>query len=639
MTTTRMRAVFLVLVVLSVGAVIISPPRRAEAAPPFLVTSAGDADDGTCNSHCTLREAIAAANGNSNPAEQDVINFNIPGDGPHDIELQSALPLITQPLKIDGTTEPGTICSYPNRALKIHLVGGGTGNGLASSGVTVAVLGLSITGFAGSGITVSFSSGHEFRCNHIGVGPGGEAGGNNTGFRLSNSTGANFGGPDPADRNVVSDNDYGFVLTDSSNLVINGNYIGTTVNGSAALPNGVGIYGGGNSESSFLANVLVSTSAGVSLGRSQFGLVFESNIFNYAANGVTPIGPNTSLGISLFVSDTQVSTGHTIGGTDPGLANKIRAGTHGIALELDGSGSVSGVTIRGNQVKMESGRAISLLRTGQPTTTIPNDNLDGDTNGPNLLQNFPVVTSALPGTGVSGTLNSTASSTFTIDIYASASCTNKSAERYLGSVTGVGTNPSGNAVFNATTLGAFNLGEGITATATDAAGNTSELSACVVAASNAVPMITSTDPAGVVAGASDTLITVSGANFTPTTKVLWNEVEKATTFVNTTTLQFTATAAMIGNQFGGADIRIKDEDSTIGFAIWRSSSDVDCSDVADAADALALMKLLAGTAGPPICPEDANKSGGPANLADVVHIRREIANLVEPLKSNAPDPV
>lgn len=603
-----------------------------EAATLFLVTTTADTNDGVCNADCSLREAITLANGNGNAVEMDTINFAIPGTGPHVITPSSALPTISQPLKIDGTTESGTVCNYPGRTLKIQIAGSGAAaNGIIGLDTSIVVLGLSLTGFSGSAITITGGSGHEFRCNHVGLGPGGEdVTGNSTGIRLTGSPGANVGGPGPADRNVVSDNGFGFVINDSSNLVINGNYIGTTVDGSSARENGYGIYGGGNSESSFLANVIVSSSAGIYLGRNQSGLVMESNIFNYASNGVTPIGSNSAAGIGIFVLDGQVSTGHIIGGTTPGLGNKIRAGDSGIYLAQEGSGSVSGVTIRGNQVKMESGRAITLSNSGFGAPTISNDPLDADSNGPNLLQNFPVVAAAAPGGAIQGTLHSAASTTFDIDFYASVSCLYRTGERYLGSAENVPTNGSGNATFSTAALGAFNAGEGITATATDENGNTSEMSACFTASAVDVATIS---PEGAVQGASDKLITITGSGFSASTKVLWNNVEQPTTFMNTTTIQFTATAEMIGDDPGGVTIRLSGEDEQFEFPIWRSSSDVNCNLNVGAGDALALMRLIAGIISSTECPPDANKSGGAANLADVVHIRRELADLSEPLKS------
>ena len=76
----------------------------SSSAATFTVNSAADTDDGVCNAaNCTLREAINAANANPGP---DTIHFAI-GSGPKTISVTSPLPTITDPVTIDGTTQPG----------------------------------------------------------------------------------------------------------------------------------------------------------------------------------------------------------------------------------------------------------------------------------------------------------------------------------------------------------------------------------------------------------------------------------------------------------------------------------------------------------------------------------------------------
>src|SRR6266850_6646181 len=83
----------------------------ASAATAFIVNSTGDgADsnlaDGVCNDgsgSCTLRAAIEQANA---VAGLDTINFNI-GSGVKTIVLTTDLPVISDQLVIDGTTQPG----------------------------------------------------------------------------------------------------------------------------------------------------------------------------------------------------------------------------------------------------------------------------------------------------------------------------------------------------------------------------------------------------------------------------------------------------------------------------------------------------------------------------------------------------
>ena len=56
----------------------------------------------------------------------------------------------------------------------------------------------------------------------------------------------------------------------------------------------------------------------------------------------------------------------------------------------------------------------------------------------------------------------------------------------------------------------------------------------------------------------DAALTVTGAGFTTNSKVLWNGVELPTTFVNSTTLQATATSAIIGTTPGPVQISVSD---------------------------------------------------------------------------------
>src|SRR5512132_2010325 len=63
-------------------------------AASFVVSTADDHDDGTCNADCTLREAINAANA---AGGADTISFNIPGGGIQTINLTAVLASITGP--------------------------------------------------------------------------------------------------------------------------------------------------------------------------------------------------------------------------------------------------------------------------------------------------------------------------------------------------------------------------------------------------------------------------------------------------------------------------------------------------------------------------------------------------------------
>ena len=110
----------------------------------------------------SLRQAITDANAN---AGQDTINFNISGTGVHTINLASALPTITDPVSIFGTTQPG----YNNSPL-ILLKGNSAGSGVDGLKITAGssfVVALAIDSFSGDGIGVSLNGDNQLIDNHI----------------------------------------------------------------------------------------------------------------------------------------------------------------------------------------------------------------------------------------------------------------------------------------------------------------------------------------------------------------------------------------------------------------------------------------------------------------------------------------
>src|SRR6516164_6249446 len=80
----------------------------------YVVTNTSDSGAGS------LRQAILSANSSVNVP--DVINFNIPGTGPFTITPLTALPTATDPVVIDGYTQPGaspnTLTNSDNAVLK-----------------------------------------------------------------------------------------------------------------------------------------------------------------------------------------------------------------------------------------------------------------------------------------------------------------------------------------------------------------------------------------------------------------------------------------------------------------------------------------------------------------------------------------
>jgi hypothetical protein len=165
--------------------------------------------------------------------------------------------------------------------------------------------------------------------------------------------------------------------------------------------------------------------------------------------------------------------GNRVGGVNPEGRNLIafnRASGVYVASGTDNA-------IRGNSVFANAGLGIDLGNVGVAF----NDPGDND-SGANTMQNHPVLTGATNAGGVTmvtSLLNSRAVTSYTIDFYSSASCDgsgNGEGQSCLGATT-VMTDGGGKASFS-TAFAGIPAGWVMTATTTDAAGNTSEFSAC-----------------------------------------------------------------------------------------------------------------------------------------------------------------
>jgi len=174
------------------------------------------------------------------------------------------------------------------------------------------------------------------------------------------------------------------------------------------------------------------------------------------------------------------AAGSVVGGTAVGAGNVIAF--QGGAGVFVASGTRH--QIRRNTIFANAGLGIDLA----PQGVTPNDAGDGDA-GANNLQNFPVltaVTSTATATTIAGSLNSVASSGFTIEFFRNLSCdgpVNGEGRLFLRAVA-VTTNASGNASFSVTVTPAVPVGQIVTATATrTATGDTSESSVCRTASS------------------------------------------------------------------------------------------------------------------------------------------------------------
>jgi hypothetical protein len=220
----------------------ISTMAEALIVLPLVVTNSNDSGEGS------LRAAIEYAN--TNPGA-DTITFNIAGTGPHSIRPLTALPFLLGSTSVDGLSQPGARCDAWPPTLMIELDGstiaatGGVVNGLTISGSNSTIRGLVINRWPAYGILLGGDQ-NVITCNYIGTDVDGTAAlGNEIGIEINTGSEYNtVGGTSPGAGNLISSNsNYGIVLWNFSNYnQILGNYIGTNATGSAALGNGRGIY-------------------------------------------------------------------------------------------------------------------------------------------------------------------------------------------------------------------------------------------------------------------------------------------------------------------------------------------------------------------------------------------------------------
>ena len=321
------------------------------------------------------------------------------------------------------------------------------------------------------------STGNTIEGNRSGLNAAGTAAIPNgySGITLTGSTvtGNTVGGTTVGARNVAAgNNNYGIFLNGCTGNTVQGNYVGLNSAGTSAVGNGLGgvlIYSGAanntiGGSTAGARNVISGNSVfGVSFSSSGSGNAVQGNYIGLDAAGAAGI-PNT-VGI-LGAS----GSGNTIGGTSAGQGNTIAYNTNqGINL-VSGTGNA----IEGNSMYSNGSIGIDLGGDG-----ITANNGTKNSSLPNYDMDFPAFTSVLLSSTmltVTGYVGSAAGqSTFAtarVEVFKSSKHPSGYGEgqTYLGYLT---TNASGN-FSGSITVSGLTASDSITATATDASGNSSE---------------------------------------------------------------------------------------------------------------------------------------------------------------------
>jgi hypothetical protein len=409
------------------------------SAATFTVTNTNDSGAGS------LRQAILDANA----AVNSTVEFSI-GTGLQTINVLTPLPEIADTVVVDGGSQSPS-SSLP--AIEVNA------SAMTGSGAVFTVRGrlesVTVNHFTGTGIEARGAA-HVSGCL-VGLNAAGTAvaGGGAVGILVSNATapGVTIGS---VLHNTVSGNAIGVEVT-SGPALIHGTWIGSSAKG-FALPGSttsrgiviIGVHnqpiqiGDGTPPTFGYLNSSANYIGGQRIGIEEI----DSDHVTYIGNG-EGVPANTEAVIHLVDSNDNSITRNGIG-------------TAPIAIWVDGTS------------------ARNLIHDNRMSGATKNISLTG--NG-NQLQPAPTALTAFTAnntTTVKGTLHATPSQTYTIDLYSSSShCGDAGYVQWFYStqVSAV-TDAAGDAAFQFTLSGAVAIGSSYAATATDAANNTSEFSAC-----------------------------------------------------------------------------------------------------------------------------------------------------------------
>ena len=337
------------------GAVVVLLAAAPAWSAVLTVTDTGDSGDGTCDSSCTLRDAVGDA------SSGDTITFGLSGTAPWEIALGSTL-TVAADVTIDGLTCCGvgntnTAAQGFTHTLAIRV--SGTADPLLALTGAVTLIGLNVDGSNGDGIVIT-GNGSTVRDCYVGTAIDGTAGTGNSdsGIVIDAADNVTIGpyvvASGNGDSGILADGDVDFLTVkaviaglqrDASAVLANGDDgltvdVGTSnateliVGGATAADgnvfsgnsaNGLYIEGDVDGDSGFdclVGNNIVGTDGAVTLDR---GNTFNGIAFEPASNSSFPnqievidnvVSGNSQSGIRVAGASLMGFAGNAIG-TDP----------------------------------------------------------------------------------------------------------------------------------------------------------------------------------------------------------------------------------------------------------------------------------------------------------------------------------
>ncbi len=290
-----------------------------------------------------------------------------------------------------GTNPAGTAKVANCIGLNAHTeLGAGMGKNVRVGGILPADRNI-ISGNSGcASATASYpGTGWVFEGNYIGPAASGLAAignsniGDSGGLSIDNSDSVRIGGTTAGAANVISGNlSMGLAPDTTTDLVVQGNYIGTDYTGNVALPNG----GPGISSSAGTNTIIGGNTAAkrnIIAGNADYGVSLQNSTrFTLTGNYIGVASslsalPNGNTGVNIDGGSGVV------GGTATGEGNIIANAMSGFGVNVVSVSSQPHVSILGNSIYNNNDIGI-----GFNTSLLANDVGDIDT-GPNDQLNFP----------------------------------------------------------------------------------------------------------------------------------------------------------------------------------------------------------------------------------------------------------
>lgn len=466
----------------------------------FVVTNAADNGNNTSPTAGSLRAAIKAANAANGPY---LIRFAISGACPRLLNLSTPMLDVVGNVTIDGRTQSGWSPNTSRATFDANLCLILNGSGSTpyafrvpanASGARLTVLGMQFAGFTDAAVKLEGGSGHRIAGNQFGAVPFTAA--NQQGIHITGAAGSSFVGgyDDPASNNLIAGSLAAGIQVDNAagGSTLANNLIGFQPDGLGDGGNTTGIFIF-NSPNNLLQYNIIGNSA--SNGISVSGAPSSGNTLQYnIIGGGLAQAPNQGAGVNVLFGAHD----NTIGATQNGDAgSNFIAFNRGpgvwISTSAGNGNRVLGNTLHGNGTG-SPGLAIDLAAAGPSGNQVSNPG-----NGPNRLQNYPNLTSAilLPGTPeqieLTATLSSSVNRSFRIDVYLDSNCDPQFPARgdgytHLGhSMLQTDANGLGSATF-VLPYQPFASGPGkVSATATSGLGDTSEIGSCISVVQGTLP--------------------------------------------------------------------------------------------------------------------------------------------------------